>query len=418
MKTIDNNLIVALDIGTSKIVAMVAECLPDGQLEIIGIGNQPSRGLKKGLVVNVDATVQSVQRAIEEAEMMAGCQINSVYTGISGSHIQSLNSHGFVAIKGGVVTEEDVARVIEAAKSVALSPEQKILHVLPQEYKVDLQEGIVDPRGMSGTRLECKLHLVTGAVTAAQNIVNCIRRCGIEVQDIILQPLASSYAVLTEDEKQLGVCMVDIGGGTTDIAVYSDGAIRHTAVIPVAGDQVTNDLAVVFKTPHHNAESIKIKHGCAFKELADKTEFFNVPTVGQKSELQLSQAELVKVIEPRYEELFALVLEQLQQSGWDGLLGAGIVLTGGSAQMPGVLELAEYIFQTHVRLGVPRYTVGIPEVNTNPTYATVTGLLLYGQQMQSLAGAEPQSKARPRVSVKDNLSNVIVSVKTWFQGNF
>ncbi len=414
MKTKDNNLIVALDIGTSKIVAMVAECLPDGQLEIIGIGTHPSRGMKKGQVVNIDATVQSVQRAIEEAEMMAGCQINSVYTGISGAHIYSVNSHGFVALKTGEVTEEDVARVLEAAKSVALPPEQKILHVLPQEYKVDLQEGIIDPIGMSGMRLEAKIHLVTGSVAAAQNIVNCIRRCGVEVQDIILQPLASSYAVLSEDEKQLGVCMIDIGGGTTDIAVYSDGAIRHTAVIPVAGDQVTNDLAVVFRTPHHNAETLKITHGCAFKELADKTQYFNLPNVGQKTEQQICQLDLAQVIEPRYEELFGLVLEQLQQSGWDGLLSAGIVLTGASAQMPGVLELAEYIFQTHVRLGVPRYTVGIPEVNTNPGYSSSVGLLLYGQQMQGLVSSEPQN----RVSVKENLSNVLVRVKNWFQGNF
>lgn len=412
MKKIDNNLIVGLDIGTSKVVAIVAEILPDGRLDIIGVGSHPSRGMKKGIVVNIDATVQSVQRAVEEAELAAGCQIHSVYTGIAGSHIHSINSHGFVAVKSGEVTKEDVARVIEAAKAITIPSDQKILHVLPQEYTVDHQEGIVDPVGMSGMRLEGKVHIITGSVTAALNIVNCIRRCGLEVDDMILEQLASSYAVLTEDEKQLGVCMIDIGGGTTDIAVYADGAIRHTAVIPVAGDQVTNDLAVAFRAPHQNAEVIKIKHGCAYRRFADKNHVIKLPCVGQNKEQNISQVELAEIIEPRYEELFALVLDELQSSGWDGLLGAGIVLTGGSAKMPGVLELAEYIFQSHVRLGMPKHVYGMQEAIADPTYATGIGLLLYGQEAQGSTAVASDPK------IKVNFNEVFGRVKNWFQGNF
>lgn len=410
MKRTDGNLIVALDIGTSKVVAIVADILPDGMLDIVGIGSHPSRGMKKGIVVNIDATVQAVQRAIEDAELMSGCQIHSVYTGISGSHIHSFNSHGFVAIKSGEVTSEDVSRVIEAAKAVAIPSEQKILHVLPQEYTVDHHERLEDPVGMAGIRLEGKVHIITGAISAAQNIVNCIRRCGLEVDDIILEQLASCYAVLTEDEMQLGVCMVDIGGGTADIAVYSDGAIRHTAVIPVAGDQVTNDLAVAFRTPHQNAENIKIKHGCASKKLADKNHIIKLPGVGQNNEQQITQLDLAEIIEPRYEELFALVLNELQRSGWDGLLSAGVVLTGGSSKMPGVLELAAHIFQSHVRLGVPRHAYGMEEVINNPIYATSLGLLLYGQQMHGIV--------EHKTSVKQSVNSAFLRVKNWFQGNF
>jgi cell division protein FtsA len=412
MEKIENNIIVGLDIGTSKVLAIVAEVLPDGQLEIIGIGSHPSRGMRKGIVVNIDATVQSVQRAVEEAELMAGCQIHTVYTGISGAHIHSFNSHGFVAVKSGEVSREDVARVIDAAQAVSIPAEQRILHVLPQEYTVDHQTGIADPVGMSGIRLEGKIHIVTGALSAAQNLVNCVRRCGLEVADIILEPLASSYAVLTEDEKQLGVCMIDIGGGTTDIAVYIDGALRHTSVLAVAGDQVTNDLAVAFRTPHHNAEAIKIKYGCAAKALADRKKVVKLPSVGQNKEQEISQLDLAEVIEPRYEELFALILDDLQKAGWDGLLSAGIVLTGGSAKMPGVQELAAEIFQSHVRLGAPRYTTGMPGIINNPIYATGVGLLLYGQQMQNVA--EPKVRMKANV----NFNNVFGRVKNWFQGNF
>lgn len=413
MNTLDNNFIVGVDIGTSKVLAIVANVLPDGQLEIIGVGSHPARGMRKGIVVNIDATVQSLQRAIEEAELMAGCQIRSVYAGISGSHIHGLNSHGFVAVKSGEVSSEDVARVIEAAQAVSIPAEQKILHVLPQEYTVDHQSGIADPVGMAGIRLEGKIHIVTAAISAAQNIINCIRRCGLEVENLILEPLASSYAVLTEDEKQLGVCMIDIGGGTTDIAVYTDGAIRHTSVLSVAGDQVTNDIAVAFHTPHQNAEAIKIKHGCAMRQLADKSRVIKLPSVGQQKEAQINQVDLAEIIEPRYEELFALILDELQRSGWDGLLSAGIVLTGGSAKMPGLLELAERIFQTHVRLGMPRYTTGMPGVINNSEYAAGVGLVLYGQQMQSM-----QQHPRIKVNTSVNLNQVFVRVKKWFQGNF
>lgn len=412
MNEIENNVIVGLDIGTSKVLAIVAQVLPDGQLEIIGIGLHPSRGMRKGIVVNIDATVQSVQRAIEEAELMAGCQIKSVYTGISGSHIHSFNSHGFVAVKGGEVTKEDVARVIDAARAVSIPSDQKILHILPQEYTVDHQTGIADPVGMSGIRLEGKIHIVTGAVSAAQNIVNCVRRCGLEVEDIILEPLATSQAVLTEDEKQLGVCLIDIGGGTTDIAVYADGAIRHTSVLSVAGDQVTNDLAVAFRTPHNNAEAIKIKHGCAYKKMADKHRAIKLPSVGQSKDQDITQLALAEIIEPRYEELFALILDDLQRSGWDGLLSAGIVLTGGSAKMLGVQELAAEIFQSHVRLGAPRYITNMPSIISNPIYSTGIGLVLYGQQLQGIY--ERKAVERPSTSV----TSVLGRMKSWFQGNF
>ncbi len=408
----ENNVIVGLDIGTSKVVAIVAAALPDGQLDIIGIGSHPSRGMRKGIVVNIDATVQSVQRAIEEAELMAGCQIRSVYTSISGNHISSFNSHGFVAVKGGEVTKDDVARVVDAARAVSIPAEQKILHVLPQEYTVDHQNGIIDPVGMSGMRLEGKIHIVTAAVSAAQNVINCVRRCGLEVDDIILGQLADSYSILTDDEKQLGVCLIDIGAGTTDIAVYVDGALRHSAVIAVAGDQVTNDLAVAFRTPHNNAEAIKVKNGCAYQRLADKSKIVKLPSVGQNDEQAITQVDLASVIEPRFEELFALILNELQHSGWDGLLSAGIVLTGGSAKMPGLLELAADVFQAHVRLGLPRYAVQMPSALHNSSYATAVGLVLYGQKAQD--------NAVPRADIKRNLNfnNLLGRMKNWFQGNF
>lgn len=418
----NNNLIVGLDIGTSKVLVIVAQLQADGQLEIIGIGSHPSRGMRKGIVVNIDATVQAVQRAVEEAELMAGCQISSVYTGITGGHIHSFNSHGFVAVKSGEVVAEDMARVIEAARAVSIPAEQKILHIIPQEYTVDHQNGIMDPIGMSGIRLEGKIHIVTAAISAAQNLVNCIRRCGLEVNEIVLEQLASSYAVLTEDEKQLGVCLIDIGGGTTDIAVYADGALRHTAVLTVAGDQVTNDLAVAFRTPHHNAEAVKIKYGCAFKRFADRSKSITLPTLGQQlpnqpaaqQSQQVSQSDLSEIIEPRFEELFALILEELQRSGWDGLLSAGIVLTGGSAMMPGVQELAANIFQSHVRLGVPRYTTGMPEMVSNPIYATGVGLVLYGKEMHGTSAQTVHLPQRPLLKFND----VFGRMKQWFQGNF
>lgn len=406
----DKNLIVGLDIGTSKVVAIVGEITPEGQIEIVGLGSHPSRGLKKGVVVNIESTVQSIQRAIEEAELMAGCQINSVYAGIAGSHIKSLNSHGIVAIKNREVSEEDLDRVIDAARAVAIPADQRILHVLPQEFIVDNQEGIREPIGMSGVRLEAKVHLVTGAVGAAQNIIKCVRRCGLEVDDVILEQLASSYSVLTEDEKELGVCLVDIGGGTTDIAVFTDGAIRHTAVIPIAGDQVTNDIAVALRTPTQYAEEIKIKYACALRQLANVDESIEVPSVGDRPTRKLSRQTLAEVVEPRYDELLSLVQAELRRSGFEEMIAAGVVLTGGSSKMEGVIDLAEEIFHMPVRLGLPQYVSGLSDVVSNPIYATGVGLLLFGEQHRQ-AG-------RSYFSSEGGVKGVWERMKTWFQGNF
>ena len=406
----EKNLIVGLDIGTSKVVAIVGEVTHDNELDIIGIGTHPSRGLKKGVVVNIETTVQSIQRAIEEAELMAGCQINSVYAGIAGSHIRSLNSHGIVAIRDKEVTPGDVERVIDAARAVAIPADQKILHVLPQEFIIDNQEGIKEPVGMSGVRLEAKVHLVSGAVSAAQNIIKCVKRCGLDVDDVILEQLASSHSVLTEDEKELGVCLVDIGGGTTDIAVFTEGAIRHTAVIPIAGDQVTNDIAVALRTPTQNAEDIKIKYGCALTQLAGVDETIEVPSVGDRSSRRLSRQALAEVIEPRYEELMTLIQEELRRSGFEDLVAAGIVLTGGSSKMEGLIELAEEIFHMPVRLGVPQHISGLSEVVRNPIHATGVGLLLFGHRQRSEGGGHE--------ALGKGMKGVWQRMKSWFQGNY
>jgi len=372
-------MIVGLDIGTSKVVAIVGEVNDEGEIEIIGLGSHPSSGMKKGVVVNIESMVQSIQRAVEEAELMADCQVHSVYTGIAGSHIKSMNSHGMVAIKDKrEVAYEDVERVIDAAKAVAIPAEQKVLHVLPQEFVIDHQEGIREPVGMSGIRLDARVHLVTAAESAVQNIEKCVLRCGLEVDDIILEQVASSYSVLTEDEKELGVCLVDIGGGTTDIAVFTEGAIRHTAVIPIAGDQVTSDIAVAMRTPTQNAEEIKIKYARALKQLASAEDEIEVPGVGERPPRQLSRQALAAVVEPRYEELLNLVQSELKHSGYLELLGAGVVLTGGSSKIEGVIELAEEVFHMPVRLGLPQYGNGLSEVVRNPIYATGVGLLIYG----------------------------------------
>ncbi|MGF1546315.1 MAG: cell division protein FtsA [Thiotrichales bacterium] len=381
-----NEMIVGLDIGTSKVVAIVGEINPEGEVEIIGLGSHPSRGLKKGVVVNIESTVESIKRAVEEAELMADCQVHSVYAGIAGNHIRSLNSHGMVAIKDKrEVSMNDVERVIDAARAVAIPAEQKILHILPQEFVIDQQEGIREPVGMSGIRLDAKVHLVTAAESAVQNIEKCVRRCGLEVDDIILEQLASSYSVLTDDEKELGVCLIDIGGGTTDIAVFTDGAIRYTSVIPIAGDQVTNDIAVAMRTPTQSAEDIKIKYACALKQLAHPDESIEVPSVGDRASRRLSRQTLASVVEPRYEELLSLVHTELKQSGFLELLGAGVVLTGGSARMDGAIELAEEVFHMPVRLGLPQHVKGLVEVVRNPIYATGVGLLLYGMQSRRSA---------------------------------
>ena len=403
----DRNLIVGLDIGTSKVVAIVAEISPESRLEVIGIGSSTSRGLKRGVVVNIESTVQSIQRAIEEAELMAGCEINSVYTGIAGSHVRSLNSHGIVAIRDKEVSASDVERVIDAARAVAIPADQRVLHVLPQEFIIDSQEGIPEPIGMSGVRLEAKVHLVTGAVSAAQNIVKCVQRCGLTVEDIVLEQLASSYAVLTEDEKELGVCIVDMGGGTTDIAVFCGGAIQHTAVIPIAGTQVTNDIAVSLRTPAQYAEEIKIKYACALSQLANPDETIEVPSVGDRPPRRLARQTLAEVVEPRYEELFHLVRKELRRSGFEELIAAGVVLTGGSAKMEGAIDLAEEVFHMPVRLGVPQYVDGLADVVRNPIHATGVGLLLYGRE--SL-----QTKAEASAA-KLGFSSVLQKMRSWFQ---
>ena len=402
-------MIVGLDIGTSKIVAIVGEVNEDNELEIIGIGMHPSRGLKKGVVVNIESTVQSIQRAVEEAELMAGCQIHSVYAGIAGSHIKSMNSHGIVAIKEREVVEGDVDRVIDAARAMAIPADQKVLHVLPQEFIIDNQEGIREPIGMSGVRMEAKVHLVTGAVSAAQNIVKCIERCGLQADDIILEQLASSYAVLTEDEKELGICLIDIGGGTTDIAVFTEGAIKHTAVIPIAGDQVTNDIAIAMRTPTQYAEEIKIKYACALRQLTNPDEVIEVPSVGERAPRRLARQTLAEVVEPRYEELMSLVQAELRRSGYENLIAAGIVLTGGSSKMEGVIELAEEVFHMPVRLGVPQYVSGLIDVVRNPIYATGVGLLLFGHLSEQLSEHKKSSKG--------GVSSAFGRVKNWIQGN-
>lgn len=405
----DNELqkIVGLDIGTNKVAAIVAEVNTEGALEIIGIGTHHSRGLKKGVVVNIDSTVQSIQRAVEEAELMAGCSIESVYAGIAGSHIRSLNSHGIVAVRDREVQAQDVERVIDAAQAMAIPADQKILHVLPQEYVIDAQEGVKEPLGMSGVRLEAKVHMVTCAVNAAQNIEKCIERCGLEVNDIILEQLASSYSILSEDERELGVCLVDIGGGTTDIAVFTGGAIRHTAVIPIAGDQVTNDIAMALRTPTKNAEEIKIKYACALTQLAKADEIIKVPGVGDKPARELSRQSLAEVVEPRYDELFTLIQAELRRSGFEDLVAAGIVITGGAAKMEGVIDLAEEIFHMPVSLGAPRNVAGLKDIVRNPIYATGVGLLQYGLEREK----EMPGK---RVRRKGAFSRV----KNWLSENF
>jgi len=410
VKKTDKNIIVGLDIGTSKVVAIVGEVKDDGTIEIIGLGSHPSRGLKKGVVVNIESTVQSIQRAVEEAELMAGVEIDSVYAGIAGSHVSSLNSHGIVAIKDREVTHADVERVIDAARAVPIPADQKILHILPQEFIIDNQEGIHDPVGMSGVRLEARVHMVTGAVSAAQNIIKCVRRCGLEVEDLILEQLASSYSVLEDDEKDLGVCLVDVGGGTTDIAVFTGGSIRHTGVIPIAGDQVTNDIAVALRTPTQHAEEIKLKYACALTQLASPDETIEVPSIGDRPPRRLSRQTLAEVVEPRYEELLTLIQGELRRSGFEGLVAGGVVMTGGSAKMEGLIDLAEEVFHMPVRLGVPRYVTGLVDVVRNPIHATGVGLLLFGYHNRAVRV--------PEISGNGGLKSVWNRMKSWFQGNF
>jgi len=402
----EKNLVVGLDIGTSKVVALVGEIKADETIEIVGIGAHPSRGLKKGVVVDIESTVQSIQRAVEEAELMAGCEIHSVHAGIAGSHVRSLNSHGITAIKEHEVGQADVDRVIDAARAVAIPADQKILHILPQEFIIDDQEGIREPIGMCGVRLEARVHIVTGAVSAAQNIVKCIRRCGLEVDDLVLGQLSSSYAVLGDDEKELGVCLVDIGGGTTDLAVFTDGAIRHTAVIPIAGDQVTNDIAVALRTPTQHAEDIKIRHACALSAKGG-SENIEVPSIGERPARQLSRQTLAEVVEPRFDELLVLLQSELRRSGFEDLIAGGVVLTGGSAKMDGLQELAEELFHMPVRIGVPQGITGLEDSIADPVYATGVGLLIYAQQHRFSGRADLGAGG-----------GVWSRMRKWFSGSF
>jgi len=400
------DLIVALDIGTTKVVAAVAQVLSEGRFEVLGLGQHESKGMRKGVVVNIESTVNSIQRALEEAELMADCKIRDVYTGIAGNHIRSFNSSGMVAVKDKEVTAADVARVIETAKAVNIPTDQQVLHVLTQEFIVDGQEDIREPIGMSALRLEVKVHIVTGAVSAAQNIVKCVRRCGLEVQDLILQPLASSLACLTPDERELGVALVDIGGGTTDIAIYTGGAIRHTAVLPLAGDQITNDIAAMLRTPTPDAEEIKLRYGIAKQVLASPDEMVEVPGLGDRGPRLVNRQALGAIIEPRVEELFTLVQQIIRDSGYEELLASGIVLTGGTSLLPGIVELAEDVFLKPVRVAVPEYDGGLADVMCNPRFSTVMGLL--GEaRLQRLRGRKVAQQS-------GSLQRILARMKEWF----
>jgi cell division protein FtsA len=406
----NKKLVVGLDIGTSKIAAIVAEIVPEGGFEIIGMGNCPAKGLKKGVVVNIETTVNAIQRALEEAELMADCKIRDVYTGIAGSHIKSFNSQGMVAIKDKEVGQQDIDRVIETAKAVQIPNDQQILHILNQEFIIDGQEDVREPLGMSGVRLEVKVHIVTGAVSAAQNIIKCVRRCGLEVSDLILQPLASAMAVVSEDEKDLGVALVDVGGGTTDLAIFTHGAIRHTAVIPIAGDQITNDIAMALRTPTKDAEDLKQRYGCALSQLADPQQMIEVPGIGERGPRELSRKTLAEVIEPRVEELYSLVQAELRRSGYEELLSSGIVITGGSSMMQGMVELGEEIFHMPVRVGVPHYTGALAEVVKHPRYSTGVGLLVAGMQQH-------RSRELAQMHI-GSFQQLLDRMKSWFTGNF
>ncbi len=401
-------MVVGLDVGTSKIVAIVGEIQADGSVEVIGLGSHPSRGLKRGVIVDMASTELAIQRAVEEAELMAGCEIHSVFAGISGNHIGSLNSDGTVAIKDKEVSEGDVERVLDAARAVPVAADQKILHVLPQEYVIDNQDGIRQPIGMAGVRLEAHVHVVTAALSATQNIGKCVARCGLVIDELIMQPLAASYSVLTEDEKDLGVCLVDIGAGTTDIAVFTDGAIRHTACIPIAGDQVTNDIAVALRTPTQHAEDIKIKYACALEQLARNDETIQVPSVGDRTSRRLARQTLAQVVEARYRELFSLVLTELRRSGLENMVAAGLVMTGGASRIEGAEELAEEIFHMPVRLATPQGVTGLADVVCNAIHATGVGLLLYGSQADS-------NRSLLKTGTGDTFFD---RVRSWFRGEF
>jgi cell division protein FtsA len=402
-------LVVGLDIGTSKVMAVVAEVMPNGELKLAGLGIAASNGLKRGVVVNIDATVQSIQQALKEAELMADCKIARVYTGITGSHIRGINSSGMVAVKDKEVTQADVARVIETAKAINISTDQRLLLVEPQEFVIDGQD-VREPIGMSGIRLEAKVHIVTGAQSAAENIIKCVRRCGLEVDQLMLNPLASSLAVLTQDEQELGVALVDIGAGTTDVAIFTGGAIRHTAVIPIAGDLITSDIAMALRTPTKDAEDIKVESGYAKQLLADPDTQVEVPGLGDRGPRMLSKQALAGVIEPRVEEIFSLVQQVIRESGYEEVLSSGIVITGGSAVMPGMIELGEDIFLKPVRRGIPRYSSALSDMVAQARAATVMGLLEEAR-LARMRGYKVSQKA-------GSVHTAFGRVKDWFVGNF
>ncbi len=403
------DLVVGLDIGTAKVMVVVAEVMPGGKLKLAGLGVAPSTGIRRGVVVNIDATVQSIQLALKEAELMADCKITRVYTGITGSHIRGINSSGMVAIKDREVTQADVARVVETAKAINISTDQRLLLVEPQEFVIDGQD-VKEPIGMSGIRLEAKVHIVTGAQSAAENIVKCVRRCGLEVEQLMLNPLASSLSVLTDDERELGVGLVDIGAGTTDVAIFANGAIRHTAVIPIAGDLITSDIAMALRTPTKDAEDVKIDSGCAKQLLTDAETQVEVPGLGDRGPRLLSRQVLAGVIEPRVEEIFALVHQVMRESGFEEVLSSGIVLTGGSSIMPGMVELGEDIFLKPVRRGIPKYSGVLSDMVAQPRAATVMGLLEEAR-MARLRGLKVAQKS-------GSMRNAFGQVKDWFVGNF
>ena len=400
-------IVVGLDIGTTKICAVVGEVRPDA-IEIIGIGSHPSEGLRKGVVINIEKTVNSIKEAVEEAETMAGCEISSVYAGIAGGHIKGFNSHGVIALKEKEVTKKDIERVIEAASAVAIPMDREVIHVLTQEFIVDEQDGIIDPMGMSGVRLEAKIHIVTGAVTSAQNIIKCANRAGLDVCDIVLQSLASSEAVLTDEERNLGVALLDFGGGTTDLAVFARGTIKHTSVLALGGDNVTYDISIGLRTPMAEAEKIKIKYGCALSSMIGKDETIEVPGVGGRKSRTLSRQILGEIIEPRMEEIFNLIHNELVRSGYDEMINSGVVVTGGSAELMGVPEMAEQIFNAPSRTGFPQWVSGLVEVVNKPMYATAVGLVLYGAK---------RIKEGKKFRIRDTniFGRVMERMKKWFK---
>jgi len=417
-KATDRNVIVGLDIGSSKVTALIGELLPDGELNIIGVGTQESRGVDKGGVNDLESVVRSVKRAMEEAELMADVQVSSVYLGISGKHISCQNEIGMVPISDEEVTQDDVDNVIHTAKSVKIRDEHRILHVLPQEYAIDYQEGIKNPVGLSGVRMEAKVHLITCHNDMAKNMVKCVERCELKVEQLIFSALASSYSVLTEDERELGVCVLDIGGGTMDIAVYTAGALRHTAVIPYAGNAVTSDIAYAFGTPPADAEQIKVQYGCALGSLVSREDYIEVPSVGGRPARRLQRQTLAEVIEPRYSELLGMVNEELQQlqarlkrQGVKHQLAAGVVLTGGAAQIEGMVEAAEAVFQSQVRVGQPRLLNGLTEYVQSPIHSTAVGLLLYGKENRN-------NRLEEREPKHSSLGQWMKRLHSWFKGEF